>query len=273
MDNSVNNDDFFELPKDNVQNNSEPVVAKEKVNSEPQVSQSVTPQVSPVDSKPQFDVSDLASSDMSISYFDGTVLELLGYFFLDGIITGCTAGIFKPWGDCLLKKYKYSHTVYNGKRLKFDGQPDELFVQRFKWIFFTMITLGIYAFWVPIRKKQWEVANVHFEDESENDQKSYFTGTVLGLIGTNILCALITVISFGLLTPLAYCKRTKWFLNNYVISGNYVEFDGRAFKLFLNQLKWFFLSLITFGIYGWFVPLRFIQWVVSNTSLAGKSSN
>ena len=88
------------------------------------------------------------------SYFDGKVLELIGYGILSFLITAATLGIASAWAEKLLIAYKIDHTVYNGKRLKFEGTGASLFVQRFKWIFFTIITLGIYSFWIPIKKEQ-----------------------------------------------------------------------------------------------------------------------
>ena len=62
-------------------------------------------------------------------------------------------------------EYVFNHTVYNGKRLKFEGKGTDLFIQRFKWILFTIITLGIYSLWIPLNQEKWTVSNIHFEDE------------------------------------------------------------------------------------------------------------
>ena len=212
-------------------------------------------------------LSDGFQTDIDVSYFDGSMLELFGYHFLRVFITVFTFTVFKPWADCIFMKYKYSHTIYSGKRLKFDGDPEDLFVQRFKWILLSVITLGIYLFWVPVKKKQWELSNVHFEDEPLVEGNSYFTGSVLDLFGTNLLCLLLIVISFGLLTPLAYCKRVKWVLNNSVICNNFVQFEGSAVKLFLKQLLWGLLTIVTLGIYGFWLEIKTTRWVVNNTYL------
>ena len=54
------------------------------------------------------------------SYFDGKVLEWLGYRILAFIITAVTFGIANAWAEKLLIAYTIDHTVYNGKRLKFE---------------------------------------------------------------------------------------------------------------------------------------------------------
>ena len=74
------------------------------------------------------------------SYFDGGLLELIGWRILAGLITVVTFSIGRPWAQCMLYAYEYNHTVYNGKRLKFEGKGGDLFVNYFKWFFLAIIT-------------------------------------------------------------------------------------------------------------------------------------
>ena len=89
------------------------------------------------------------------SYFDGGLLELIGWRLLAFLITGITLGFGAPWAKCMLYSWEYKHTVLNGKRLKFEGTGGDLFVHYFKWIFFTIITLGFYLIVLPVRKTKW----------------------------------------------------------------------------------------------------------------------
>ena len=84
------------------------------------------------------------------SYFDGGLLELIGWKFLAGLITIITLGIGRPWAKCMIYSWQFKHTVYNGKRLKFEGTGGDLFVQYFKWILLSIVTLGIYLFFIPV---------------------------------------------------------------------------------------------------------------------------
>lgn len=56
------------------------------------------------------------------------------------------------------------HTVIGGKRLRFTGKAVQLFGNCVKWLFLTIITLGIYGLWVSIKYKKWEVKHTVFED-------------------------------------------------------------------------------------------------------------
>ena len=201
------------------------------------------------------------------SYFDGKVLEWLGYRILAFIITAVTFGIAHAWAEKLLIAYTIDHTVYNGKRLKFEGTGASLFVQKFKWIFLTIITLGIYGFWVPIKKEQWIVSNIHFEKEEFVKGDSYFDGGVLGIIGVNLFSKILTFISFGLLYPFVVCYRQRWFAKHTIINRKKIIFTGKSLNLIGNYLLWWFLCIITFGIFGLWLPIKIENWKAKNTHI------
>ncbi len=96
------------------------------------------------------------------SYFDGGLLQLIGWNLLGILVTALTLGICLPWAFCMIYKWEISHTVVEGKRLDFDGSAVNLFGQWIKWLLLTIITLGIYGFWVQIKLKQWQVKHTHF---------------------------------------------------------------------------------------------------------------
>jgi hypothetical protein len=96
------------------------------------------------------------------SYFDGGLLELIllriGAFF----ITLFTLGICFPWAFCLVQAYWINHTVIEGRRLKFSGTGLSLLGNWIKWFLLTIITLGIYGFWVSIKFENWKVKHTTF---------------------------------------------------------------------------------------------------------------
>lgn len=99
---------------------------------------------------------------MEGSYFDGGLLELIGYRILGFIVTFFTFGICAPWAITMVESWKAKHTVIDGRRLVFVGSPVSLFGQWIKWLLLTFITFGIYGFWVSISMKKWVVKNTHF---------------------------------------------------------------------------------------------------------------
>ncbi len=101
-----------------------------------------------------------SSSD---SYFDGGLLQLIGWNILGFIITLFTLGICYPWALCMVYRWEIKHTVINGKRLQFDGSAVGLFGLWIKWFLLAIITIGIYLLWVGISLKKWKVKHTHFE--------------------------------------------------------------------------------------------------------------
>lgn len=201
------------------------------------------------------------------SYFDGSLIELIGYRILAILITLFTFTLASAWAEKILISYKIEHTVYNGKRLKFEGTGASLFVQRFKWGLLTLITFGIYALWIPIKKEKWVVSNIHFEDEDFVKGDSYFDGGLLGLIGVNLFSNMLTFLSFGLLYPFVICYKQKWYAKHTIINRKKLIFKGTSLSLVGHYFLWWFLSLITFGIFALWLPIKIWQWKAKNTHI------
>ncbi len=101
---------------------------------------------------------------MENSYFDGGLLQLIGWKLLGIVITFCTFGICYPWAVCMVCGWEIRHTVVNGHRLTFDGTAMQLFGSWIKWLLLSIITFGIYGFWVGIALRKWKVKHTRFAD-------------------------------------------------------------------------------------------------------------
>ena len=98
------------------------------------------------------------------SYFDGGLLQLIGWKILGGLVTTITLGICYPWAVCMVYNWETKHTVIEGRRLKFTGTAIGLFGNWIKWFLLTIITFGIYGFWVNIKIKKWITKHTEFAD-------------------------------------------------------------------------------------------------------------
>ncbi|MEG0169982.1 DUF898 family protein [Anaerorhabdus sp.] len=94
---------------------------------------------------------------------------------------------------------------------------------------------------------------------------SYFDGGLLGLIGVNLITALVSVITFGIAFPWLICYKLSWVARHTVIEGRRLKFVGTGMSLFGHWLAWLLLTIITLGIYGFWVVIKMKQWEVSNT--------
>lgn len=95
--------------------------------------------------------------------------------------------------------------------------------------------------------------------------ESKFTGGLLGLIGVNILTGLVTLLTLGILYPTMVCFREKWVATHTYIDGRRLGFFGNGIELFASYIKWFLLTIITFGIYSFWLNIKMKQWIVSHT--------
>lgn len=99
------------------------------------------------------------------SYFDGGLLQFIGWKLLGGLIIVFTLGICTPWAVCMIYDWETKHTVINGKRLRFDGTAVQLFGNWIKWLLLTIITFGIYGLWVNIAIKKWKTKHTFLVQE------------------------------------------------------------------------------------------------------------
>ena len=100
--------------------------------------------------------------EMKGSYFDGGLLQLIGWELLGCLVSIVTLGLCLPWACTMQYNWEISHTIINGRRMYFDGSAWGLFGNWIKWFLLTLITLGIYGFWLEIKLKKWIVSHSHF---------------------------------------------------------------------------------------------------------------
>lgn len=121
------------------------------------------------------------------SYFDGGLLQYIGWRILGNLITILTLGICLPWAYCMIYSWEAKHTVIEGKRIYFDGTAIQLFGNWLKWWFLTIITLGIYGFWVFIKLKQWRVKHTFFDDGTKIPKPTMDKTDIAIVVGIMVL--------------------------------------------------------------------------------------
>ncbi len=196
------------------------------------------------------------------SYFDGGYLAYIGYSILVGFVTLITLGIAFPWMCCLMQRWKAKHTIVNGKRMYFDGTGLQLIGRFILWWFLTLITFGIFGFYMVLAVKKWLTKHTHFVGEEDNN--SYFDGGFWGFVGTNILAF------FVLFVPVvgvvwSNIIKTRWMTEHTVVDSRRLIFTGKVGSFFLKYLLWGILTVITFGIFGLFLPVKIMKLEAENT--------
>ena len=92
------------------------------------------------------------------SYFDGHLIQLIGWTLLGALVTIFTIGICFPLAYGWVTAWKVNHTVVNGYRTKFVGVAASLIPRWILWSFLTIITLTIFGWWTPVRLQKWRAA-------------------------------------------------------------------------------------------------------------------
>jgi len=101
--------------------------------------------------------------------------------------------------------------------------------------------------------------------DTNQTNTSVFTGGLLGLIGINLLQALITLCTLGICAPWAICIKERWIAKHTYIDGRQLRFDGTGGQLFGKYIVWLLLTIVTLGIYAFWLDIKMKQWVVKHT--------
>ncbi len=105
----------------------------------------------------------LKNGDLTGSKFTAGFLETLAARIVMGLLIFFTLFIGTPWAICYWQRWKAEHTIVCGEELRFIGKGTALCGKLIKWFLLSVITLGIYAFIVPLKVKKWTVAHTVFK--------------------------------------------------------------------------------------------------------------
>lgn len=104
-------------------------------------------------------------------------------------------------------------------------------------------------------------------EEADFSGPSYFDGKFHQYLGWTLLGWLVTTFTLGICYPLWYAWIAKWECRHTVTCGYRQVFDGKAGSLIPRWLLWYFLTIITLTIFGWWNPIRFRRWKVARIKL------
>ena len=83
---------------------------------------------------------------------------------------------------------------------------------------------------------------------------------------------LIAALAFEMCYPFALVYRERWKAKQSCIDGRQLVFTGSALSLFANWVKWLLLSIVTLGIYVFWVGPRVQKWIWEHTALASSDA-
>lgn len=165
-------------------------------------------------------------------------------------------------------RYRMSRSSWRGIRFGYRGDRKEFTLLFFKWIFFTIITLGIYGPWMAMNMRNYLLGNVRFGDvefKYDGDGGDYFALNIKGY--------LLTLITFGIYGFWWQKELFEYYVNNLSLrKGNEklnftsIATGGGFFKLIVINIL---LLIFTLGLgYAW-VATRTIKFVFENIEVDG----
>ena len=90
------------------------------------------------------------------------------------IVGAAIVGFGFCWAVIIGIKWDTKHTVVSGQRLQFTAGTLNLFFNCIKWLFLTVITIGIYSFWLSIKVRQWKAKyTVSYPEIEEEEEVNY----------------------------------------------------------------------------------------------------
>ncbi len=99
---------------------------------------------------------------------------------------------------------------------------------------------------------------------------SRFTGGAFANFFIGFFTGLLSIVTLGLAYPALVCWKLRWKAKHTYIDGCRLVFDGKAIQLFGKYILWFFLSIITIGIYAMIaMPLNMKKWETVHTHFEG----
>ena len=125
---------------------------------------------------------------------------LLFYALLLLIVPLATHGAFR---------YRMSRTSLRGIRFGYRGDLKELTVNFLKWIFFTIITFGIYGAWMTINIRKYTLNNVRY-----GDVQAQYRGEGGEFFFLNLKGYLLTLLTLGIYSFWWQAELFDFYVNN-----------------------------------------------------------
>lgn len=198
------------------------------------------------------------------SVFDGRLIRKIGWDILCFIVKWITLTIAKPATECWKQRWYCKHTVIDGRRLSFDGNGLQLFGKRTLILFLTIITLGIYALFSKFAMDKWVAKHTHIAG-GDPAACGTFDGNLFVWLLLRLGCFLLRICTLFIISPFTECWKQAWYTKHCVYDGKRLTFDGNGAQLMGKWMLWWLLTIVTIGVYSFFVKLSLKKWVTGHT--------
>lgn len=189
--------------------------------------------------------------------FHLALLELAG-----NIITLLSLFLLYPLKVIIIEKYIADNSTIDGEKLIFTGTFKSLFKKYILWWLLSIVTLFIFALFIPGKLYRWKIENTHIIGKQTH---SYSTRNGIKLSFIKHGCNFLSLITLGLAIPLSLKLETKYLVSTTYYDDRPLWFNAKLHGIYLRFLLWFFLGIITLTIYFYIIPNKFRKRTIENT--------
>jgi len=198
--------------------------------------------------------------------FKGNGGELFCVFFVQGILTLITLGVYYPWAMVKIIKYFADCLTLEGKKFKFEGSGGEFFCIIFVNILLITITLGIYYPFALLKIRKYYTENISLEEKNFQFDSNN---------GCDFWCllfvnSLLVTITLGIYYPWAWVNIQKNLLERTSYEGKKFSTTASGGKLFCLYFVEGLLTVITLGIYYPWAMSKIMNYQVSSVTYGEK---
>lgn len=165
-------------------------------------------------------------------------------------------------------RYRMSRTSYRGIRFGYRGNRNELVKNFFKWVFFTIITFGIYGSWLLMNVRKYTHKNIRYGDVEFSNNANGLDWFLLNLKGY-----FFTIITLGIYFFWWKSKIFAYYIDNMkmIKDEQNIKCSSTAtgtgfFELLVIN---FFISAFTFGFGKAWVDMRTQKFIFENIKMEG----
>ena len=109
-------------------------------------------------------------------------------------------------------------------------------------------------------------------NEVSTRPQSEFTGGAISNFLRLLAVSFVSSITLGLLLPTMICWYQRWIARHTFINGRQLVFDGKGGQLFGKYLLWLLLTIVTFGIFMIWLPVKVLKWMTKHTHFEGAAA-
>ena len=205
--------------------------------------------------------------------FTGTGGELFKIGLVGYLLSALTLGIYLPWFLVNLNRFFLEHSVAraaDGTSYKLSSAltGGELFKTGIVGYLLSAITLGIYLPWFIVNVQKLFLENTQIFENGQPIGRCDFVGKGGDLLVTMLVGYLLTVVTLGIYAAWMQVNLLKFFASNTqlrirgrVFAGDFV---GKGADYFVLMLVGYLLTMITFGIYGFWFMAKLIKFQLDN---------